>query len=142
MECFVKGVSIFVGLSLLTKYNYEFGQRIILSFLYPILGNKQEYSRTHAIYKQYFKTQPITRAWLFGSYSRGEETPDSDVDILVQYTDSDRISLFTISRIASALRKIAGRRVDLVEEGCLLPFAEMSANRDKVLIYEREDSCD
>ena len=89
--------------------------------------------------KQYFKTQPITRAWLFGSYSRGEETPDSDVDILVQYTDSDRISLFTISRIASALRKIVGRRVDLVEEGCLLPFAEVSANRDKVLIYEREN---
>ena len=101
--------------------------------------NEQEYSRTHAIYKQYFKTQPITRAWLFGSYSRGEETPDSDVDILVQYTDSDRISLFTISRIASALRKIVGRRVDLVEEGCLLPFAEVSANRDKVLIYEREN---
>ena len=120
MECFVKGVSIFVGLSLLTKYNYEFGQRIILSFLYPILGNKQEYSRTHTIYKQYFKTQPITHAWLFGSYSQGEETPDSDVDILVQYTNSDRISLFTISRIASALRKIVGRRVDLVEEGCLL----------------------
>lgn len=88
--------------------------------------------------KQYLKTQPISRAWLFGSYSRGEVTQDSDVDILVQYTDSDHISLFTISRIASALRKILGKQVDLVEEGCLLPFAEESANRDKILIYERE----
>ena len=88
--------------------------------------------------KQYFTTQPIARAWLFGSYSRGEETPDSDVDILVQYTDSDRISLFTISRITCALQKIVGKRVDLIEEGCLLPFANASVNQDRILIYERE----
>jgi len=31
---------------------------------------------------EYFKTQPVLKAWLFGSYSRGEERPDSDVDIL------------------------------------------------------------
>ena len=31
-----------------------------------------------------FKTQPVLKAWFFGSYSRGEERPDSDVDILVK----------------------------------------------------------
>ena len=40
----------------------------------------------------YFKTQPIVRAWLFGSFARGEETPISDVDILVQF-DEDGVSL-------------------------------------------------
>ncbi|MBR6919946.1 MAG: nucleotidyltransferase domain-containing protein, partial [Bacteroidales bacterium] len=30
----------------------------------------------------YFATQPVLRAWVFGSYARGEETPESDVDIL------------------------------------------------------------
>ena len=38
----------------------------------------------------YFKTQPIVRAWLFGSFARGEETPISDVDILVQFGDDLR----------------------------------------------------
>lgn len=33
---------------------------------------------------EYFKTQPVLKAWLFGSFARGEETPDSDVDILVE----------------------------------------------------------
>ena len=33
----------------------------------------------------YFKTQPVLKAWLFGSYARGEEKPWSDMDILVQY---------------------------------------------------------
>lgn len=83
--------------------------------------------------------QPVTKAWLFGSCSRGEETDASDVDILVQYDESARISLFTISRIMCALKQAINRDVDLVEEGRLLPFAEDSANRDKILIYERED---
>ena len=30
----------------------------------------------------YFKTQPVLKAWLFGSFARGEETPTSDIDIL------------------------------------------------------------
>ena len=35
------------------------------------------------------------------------------------------------------LEKSTGRRIDLVEDGCLLLFAVESANRDKILIYER-----
>lgn len=85
----------------------------------------------------YFKTQPVVKAWLFGSFARGEETPDSDIDILVQYDDSARISLLTISHMMGELERSTGRRVDLIEDGCLLPFAEESANRDKRLIYER-----
>ena len=33
--------------------------------------------------KEYFKTQPVLKAWLFGSYARGEQNENSDVDILV-----------------------------------------------------------
>ncbi|MBQ7735718.1 MAG: nucleotidyltransferase domain-containing protein, partial [Bacteroidales bacterium] len=35
--------------------------------------------------QDYFKTQPVLKAWVFGSYARGEETEDSDVDILVVF---------------------------------------------------------
>lgn len=87
--------------------------------------------------QQYLASQPIEKAWLFGSCSRGEETPKSDVDLLVRYQDSDSISLFDISRIMVNLKKIIKRPVDLIEEDCLLPFASKSANRDKILIYER-----
>ena len=87
----------------------------------------------------YLAGQPISKAWLFGSYSRGEETANSDIDLLVEYTDSDSISLFTISRIATALRKLTGKSVDIVERNRLLPFASESAEQDKILIYERKD---
>ena len=85
----------------------------------------------------YFKTQPVLKAWLFGSFARGEETPESDVDILVEYDKDARISLLTISHMMGELEKSTGRKVDLIEEGCLLPFAVESANRDIQVIYER-----
>lgn len=89
--------------------------------------------------RQYLASQPIDRAWVFGSYSRGEERLDSDIDILVQYRDADKISLFTISRIMCALSKLLKRKVDLVEEDRLLSFAAPGALQDRILIYEREN---
>jgi predicted nucleotidyltransferase len=81
--------------------------------------------------------QPIVKAWLFGSYSRGEETEDSDVDILVHYKDDSDVSLFIIGGMYLDLRRITGRNVDLIEEGTLEPYAAKTGNRDKILIYER-----
>ena len=85
---------------------------------------------------EYFKTQPVLKAWLFGSYSRGEETPLSDVDLLVQY-DEGGISLLKHCSMINNLEELLDRPVDLIEDGTLLPFAVESANRDKKLIYER-----
>ena len=84
----------------------------------------------------YFKTQPVLKAWLFGSFARGEQTPLSDVDILVVLDHSKPVGL-KFFRIWSDLEQLLDRKVDLVEEGELLPFATESANRDKKLIYER-----
>ena len=86
---------------------------------------------------EYFKTQPVLKVWLFGSYARGEETPLSDVDLLLQYDEKARISLLKHCAIMNDLEELLDRKVDLVEDGELLPFAVESANHDKKLIYER-----
>lgn len=88
--------------------------------------------------RDYLDTQPVLKAWVFGSYSRGEQTPSSDVDIIVVFDEKANVSLLGYVRIQYGLEKIFGRKVDLVEDGSLLPFALESANRDKKLIYERE----
>ena len=74
---------------------------------------------------------------LFGSYARGEETPESDVDLLVKFDHSNPIGLFAYARMWRELEERLGRKVDLVEDGTLRPAAEISANRDKKIIYER-----
>lgn len=89
--------------------------------------------------QNFFGSQPIRKAWLFGSCSRGEETKDSDIDILVEYDRlNSRISLMKIADIMLKLEDLLDRKVDMVEEKCLLPFAQKSVERDKFLIYERE----
>lgn len=86
----------------------------------------------------YFKTQPIVRAWVFGSYARGEETPYSDIDLLVDYDKSSKLSLLKICSMMIDLEDILGKKVDLIENGKLKDFAVASANNDKILIYERD----
>jgi hypothetical protein len=87
----------------------------------------------------YFKTQPVLKAWLFGSFARGEETPRSDVDILFVPDRSGKpFTLFTHGGMLMDLQELLGRDVDLVEEGSLRPYAAETANRDKILIYERK----
>ena len=81
--------------------------------------------------RNYLSGQPIVSAWLFGSCSRG--------DIMVTYDSNAGVSLFTIGKIISGLSEIVGKPVDLVEESGLMPFAAESANRDKILIYERKN---
>ena len=85
---------------------------------------------------EYFKTQPVLKAWLFGSYARGEETPRSDVDLLVQldYTKLDGFGFFGMW---GDLERLLGRSVDLVTENSLADFARESVELDKQLIYER-----
>ena len=107
----------------------------------------------------YFKTQPVLKAWLFGSYARGEETETSDVDILfvpdmstpfglftlggmyvdllVKFNRSFPIGLFAYVRMHRELEERQGCKVDFVEEGTLRPAAQRTANRDLKVIYER-----
>ncbi|MBQ6065128.1 MAG: nucleotidyltransferase family protein [Prevotella sp.] len=86
---------------------------------------------------RYLATQPVNRAWLFGSFARGEETPASDVDLLVEFDHSSPIGLFRYARMHREMEELLGRKVDLVEEGTLRPAASQTANKDKIIIYER-----
>lgn len=88
--------------------------------------------------RAYFQDKPVIRAWVFGSFSRGEETSESDVDILVDYDHSKgRVSLMKMGGMLMDLSDIIGRRVDLVDNRGLANFARKSVEHDKILIYER-----
>ncbi|MBQ9668719.1 MAG: nucleotidyltransferase family protein [Prevotella sp.] len=92
------------------------------------------------IIADYFRSQPVNRAWLFGSFARGEETADSDVDILIQFDHSTPIGMFRYARMHREMEDLLGRKVDLVEDGTLRPAASLTANKDRKIIYERAKS--
>ena len=62
----------------------------------------------------YFKTLPVVKAWIFGAFARGEETPLSDVDLLVVYDDKARVSMLKHCAIINDLEELLDRSVDLV----------------------------
>lgn len=92
--------------------------------------------RTKRIIRKYFQSKPVEKAWVFGSFSRGEETKDSDIDILVALSPHSGLGLQFFGMIID-LEKLLGRPVDLVVEGNILPFASDSVDKDKILVYER-----
>lgn len=93
-------------------------------------------ARLKTTLQEYFAKQPVLKAWVFGSFSRDEENEDSDVDIMVVLDDSQQVGLKFFAMLFD-LKELLGREVDLVTEDSLLPFARESANRDRILVYER-----
>ena len=55
----------------------------------------------------------VVRAWLFGSVSRGEERPDSDLDLLVTFAEGSD-SFAEQLHLAEELERLCGRRVDVL----------------------------
>ncbi|MBC8204999.1 nucleotidyltransferase family protein [bacterium] len=56
----------------------------------------------------------VNRIGLFGSYVRGEQKDDSDLDVLVSF--SEPVSLFWLVKVEIFLSEILGIKVDLVPE--------------------------
>lgn len=80
--------------------------------------------------------QPVLRAWVFGSYSRGEATPESDVDVLVELDYSQPVGLEFV-QMQIDLQKLLNRPVDLVSARGLSKHIQPIIDREKQLIYAR-----
>lgn len=63
----------------------------------------------------------VTRLSLFGSTARGDNGPDSDIDLLAAFDDTRRLSLLAVAGIERQISQMLGRTVELVEEGTLKP---------------------
>ncbi|TAF73983.1 MAG: nucleotidyltransferase [Bacteroidetes bacterium] len=87
--------------------------------------------------RAYFADKPIVRAYLFGSYSRGEEKRGSDVDLLVELEPINDITLFTWAEMEEDLEKIIRKKVDMGDVFGLSKFIKPYVEKDRILIYER-----
>ena len=89
--------------------------------------------------QQILASASVERAWLFGSYSRGEERPHSDIDILIDLDKQHPIGLFELGRLTLRLEEALGKEVDLVVNGAVKAYARENIDRDKILIYEKTE---
>lgn len=86
--------------------------------------------------KNYFKTRPVLKAYLFGSYVRGVADNKSDIDILVDLDYSQKIGLQFI-QMKLDLEKILNNEVDLVSSNGMSKYIKPLVDVEKRLIYEK-----
>ena len=79
------------------------------------------------------ESNDISYAAVFGSVARGDDKPESDLDLLVRFSQPK--SLLDFSRINDKLNEILGRQVDLVTERALHPTIKQNIQKELVTIY-------
>ncbi len=81
-----------------------------------------------------FKSYGVTYAGVFGSVSRGEDRPDSDIDILVHL--GKPMGLFLFMKLINSAEDVLGRKVDMVTEQSLSSFLKPHVMPELKTIYE------
>lgn len=82
--------------------------------------------------QNYFKTQPVLKACLFGSYVRGEADEQSDIDLLVDLDYTQKIGLKFV-QMQQDLENLMQSRVDLVSSNGLSPHLKPLIDKEKRL---------
>ena len=72
---------------------------------------------------------------MFGSMARGEQRADSEVELLVKFSDKNKIGLFELDQIQREFERRFGRKVDLVTK--INKYIEPEAMKDLTTIYEK-----
>jgi len=93
-------------------------------------------NREIKLIKDYFKTRPVLRAYIFGSYARGEADEKSDVDILVDLDQNELMGLAFFSMYQELEQKLH-KKIDIIPSDSLSPYVRESAHAEKKLFYER-----
>jgi hypothetical protein len=82
----------------------------------------------------FLKKHGAIKIGIFGSTARGEERPDSDIDILVEFSEVK--SLLEFIGIGLDLGDILGKKIDLFTEENLKPLIKNSVMEDLFVIYD------
>jgi uncharacterized protein len=82
--------------------------------------------------KHYFSGQPVLKAYLFGSYNRGEENSESDIDLLVELDYSVPVGLEFV-QMQLDLEGLLQKRVDLVSARGLSKYLKPVIDKEKTL---------
>ncbi len=76
----------------------------------------------------------VTKIGIFGSYAREEEIPESDIDILVEFSEVK--SLLELIGIENELSEALQIKVDLLTEKAISPYLIEGIRRELEVIYE------
>ena len=81
------------------------------------------------------RAQGVAHAALFGSRARGDNRPDSDIDILVEIAPDAPVGLWEYVAITQYLGDLFSSRVDVANRSHLKPHVRPSAEREAMYAF-------
>jgi uncharacterized protein len=81
------------------------------------------------------RANAVTSVGVFGSMARGQSTPQSDIDLLVEF--DGRKSLLDLIRLERELSSALGRKVDLLTKDAISPYLRERILGEVQTIYEQ-----
>jgi uncharacterized protein len=81
------------------------------------------------------KAAGIVRLAIFGSVARGDDSPESDIDLLAEFDETKRYTLLTMGRLESRLADLLGTGVDLSSPEWLKESVKNQILREAVLAF-------
>jgi uncharacterized protein len=81
------------------------------------------------------RAQGVTHVGLFGSRARGDNRPDSDIDIFVEIAPEARVGVFGYVGIVHSIEGLFPVRVDVSNRSAMKPHVRPSAERDAIYAF-------
>ena len=78
----------------------------------------------------------VKKAALFGSFVRGEQKEDSDIDIIVEFKNRDDKTLLDLVRLEQELQELLERKVDVLTYQSINPLVRDAILEEQEIFYE------
>ena len=81
------------------------------------------------------KARGVRHAALFGSRARGDDRPDSDIDIMIEFDPEARVTVFSYAGLKDFIAGLLDGRVDVVNRDGLKPYVRPTATADAIYVF-------
>ncbi|MGA7235250.1 MAG: nucleotidyltransferase family protein [Bryobacteraceae bacterium] len=77
----------------------------------------------------------VAHAALFGSRARGDQSPESDTDIMIEFDPTAQITIFDYANLKDYIAALFDGRVDVVNRDGLKPYVKPAATLDAIYAF-------
>jgi len=84
------------------------------------------------------KRYEVQKAAIFGSFVRGEQRDDSDIDILVEFKDRENKTLLDLIGLELELQEVLNRKVEVLTYRSIHPLLKDYILKEQEVFYEEE----
>ena len=81
------------------------------------------------------RARGVSHAALFGSRARGDDRPDSDIDIMIEFDPAARVTVFNYAGLKEYIAELFDGPVDVVSREGLKPYVRPAATADAIYAF-------